>query len=137
MSDREVTNRFIDALHALEREHDLESIASLYAAESEIGNVVSPRQFTGPDGARDFWRSYRTTFQEMQSSFRNVIVGDGCAALEWTTTGTSAEGDPFTYSGVSILELTDGEIRRFWAYFDPHALGKQIESSVAGGAAAT
>jgi ketosteroid isomerase-like protein len=136
VSDHDATQRFIDALHALERERDLEAIAGLFGPESEIGNIVSPRRFAGTDGAREFWSSYRSTFGDMESSFQNVIVGDGCAALEWTTSGTSADGDPFTYSGVSILELSDGRIQRFWAYFDPHALGQQIESSAAHASAA-
>jgi predicted ester cyclase len=56
-----------------------------------------------------------------------VIVSDGRAALEWTTTGTSTHGAPTTYAGVNILEFADGQISRFWAYFDPSDLGRQIE----------
>jgi ketosteroid isomerase-like protein len=63
------------------------------------------------------------------SSFRNVIVSDGRAALEWTTTGTSAAGVPISYEGVSILEMADGKITRFRAYFDPHDLGLQIDQA--------
>jgi ketosteroid isomerase-like protein len=137
VSDQELTQRFIDALHALEGDRDLETIVRLYSPQSEIGNIVSPRQFSGVDGAREFWTSYRSTFGTAESSFRNVIVGDGRAALEWTTTGTSADGDPFTYSGVSILELADGRITRFWAYFDPHSLGQQIENPARVAASAT
>lgn len=131
VSDRELAERFIDALRALERERDLEAIAGLFAAESEIGNIVSPRQFSGLEGAREFWRSYRSTFDAMESTFRNVVAADGRAALEWVTHGTSTDGDPFSYSGVSMLEFADGRIRRFWAYFDPHALGLQIEQRAA------
>lgn len=125
--DTEMAQRFIAALHALERERDLDTIAGLFADDGEIGNIVSPRTFTGREGARHFWESYRGTFDEIESTFRTVIARDGQAALEWTTDGTSADGDPFTYSGVSILEFANGQITRFWAYFDPHALGRQLE----------
>ncbi|MFN8593353.1 MAG: nuclear transport factor 2 family protein [Thermomicrobiales bacterium] len=127
MTETEITERFIAALHALERDHALDPLVALFAAESEIGNLVSPRTFAGPDGAREFWRSYRANFGEVASKFRNVIVSDGRAALEWTSVGTGADGEPFTYSGVSILEFGDDQIARFWAYFDPHDLGRQIE----------
>ena len=127
MTEAAMTQQFLAALEALERERNLEPMVDVFAADSEIGNIVSLRRFSGPDGARAFWTAYRDTFDVVESSFRNVIVGDGRAALEWTTTGTSADGAPFRYDGVSILEFTDTEITRFWAYFDPGDLGWQIE----------
>lgn len=127
------TQRFIDALAALERDRDVERIAGLFTPESEVGNIVSPREFSGPEGARTFWAAYRETFGEVSSQFRNVIVSDGRAALEWTTTGTSAQGAPITYAGVSILEFADGQISRFWAYFDPSDLGRQMEQDASSG----
>ncbi|MFT4040888.1 MAG: nuclear transport factor 2 family protein [Thermomicrobiales bacterium] len=128
------TQPFIDALATLERYRDAEPIAALFAPESEIGNIVSLHEFTGPEGAREFWTAYRETFGEMQSEFRNVIEGEDRAALEWTTTGTSAHGAPVTYSGVSIIEYADDQITRFRAYFDPGDLGRQMEQGgTAGG----
>lgn len=127
MSDQAGTTQFMDALAVLERDRDVEPIAALFAAESEIGNLVSPRQFSGVEGAREFWQAYRAAFGDVSSEFRNVIIGDGRAALEWTTSGTSAQGAPVAYAGVSILEFADGQISRFWAYFDPSDLGRQME----------
>jgi limonene-1,2-epoxide hydrolase len=132
MVDTDVTQQFIDALAALERERNAEQITALFGSESEVGNIVSPRQFSGVEGARAFWEAYRDTFGEVASSFRNVIGNDGRAALEWTTTGTSAAGAPISYEGVSILEMADGKITRFRAYFDPHELGLQIEQTSQG-----
>ena len=122
-----VTQRFLDALHALERDREVDGLVELYAEGAEIGNVVSPRQFAGPDGAREFWTAYRATFGEMESTFRNVIQGEGRSALEWTTTGTSPDGTPIEYAGVSILEFEGERIKRFWAYFNPTQLGHQLE----------
>lgn len=127
MSDRAGIEQFMAALSALERDRDVETIAALFAAGSEIGNLITPRHFSGPEGARGFWQAYRATFDEVQSEFRNVIAGDGSAALEWTTSGTSAQGAPISYTGVSILEFAGGKITRFWAYFDPGDLGRQME----------
>jgi ketosteroid isomerase-like protein len=134
MSNAETTDRFVAALHALERDRDVTTIAGLFDEDSEIGNVVSPRDFRGREGAREFWEAYRHWFGEIESTFRNVIVSDGRAALEWTTTGSSASGDPITYDGVSILEMTNGRITRFRAYFDPGGLGEQMHLANAGAA---
>ena len=133
MVDTDLTQQFIDALAALERERNVERMTALFGPESEVGNIVSPRQFSGAEGARAFWEAYRDTFGEVASTFRNVIVSDGRAALEWTTTGTSAAGAAFSYDGVSILEMAGGKITRFRAYFDPHDLGLQIEQTSQGG----
>ena len=70
---------------------------------------------------REFWTSYRGTFGQMKSEFRNVFATEEGAALEWTTTGTS-NGDSVSYDGVSILEFEDGQVRRFMAYFDTRDL---------------
>jgi ketosteroid isomerase-like protein len=122
----DLVERFIAALETLEQQRDVEPLADLYATEAEVGNVVTPHEFTGPDGARDFWTRYREAFGEVRSSFRNVIVAEGRAALEWTTEGTNADGSPFTYDGVSILEMDGDAITRFRAYFNPSDLGRQI-----------
>ena len=122
-----IAEQFIEALRALEETRELEAIVALYAEESEVGNINAPEKFTGPEGAREFWTKYRETFGEMRSTFRNRIITDASAALEWTTEGTTANGAPVNYEGVSILEIEGDHIKRFRAYFDPEALGRQIE----------
>ena len=46
-------------------------------------------------------------------------------ALEWTTEGTS-NGNLVSYDGVSILEIEDGKVRRFMAYFDTRRLTNRV-----------
>jgi limonene-1,2-epoxide hydrolase len=122
-----IAEQFIEALRALEEQRELEAMVALYAEESEVGNINAPEKFMGPDGAREFWTKYRETFGEVRSTFRNRIITDTRSALEWTTEGTTANGAPVNYEGVSILEIEGDRIMRFRAYFDPEALGKQIE----------
>ena len=123
----QTAQRFSDALGQLAAGRELDEIVRLFAADAEVGNVVSPEKFRGPEGAREFWGAkYRDTFGEVRSTFRNVFAAGNRAALEWTTEGTTGDGTPVKYDGVSILE-TDGEqIKRFCAYFDAGALGRQL-----------
>ncbi len=114
---------FIDALNKLESDRDLETICSLFSEKCEIGNVVTDDKNIG---VREFWNSYRETFDEVHSTFRNEIITDGVTALEWTTRGTNSDGHEFKYDGVSILEFASDRITRFHAYFNPNKLGKQI-----------
>lgn len=114
---------FIGALNKLEANRDLETICGLFSENCEIGNVVTEDKNIG---APEFWTSYRGSFDKVNSTFRNEIIMDGAAALEWKTTGTNSEGREFEYEGVSILEIEGDKITRFHAYFDANKLGKQM-----------
>ncbi len=123
----QVAENFVQALRSLEESRDLEQIVALHAEEAEVGNIVAPEKFHGTQGAREFWTKYRDTFGEVRSTFRNRIITDSRAALEWTTEGTSGNGgEKINYEGVSILEIEGDKIKRFRAYFNAGALGQQI-----------
>ena len=119
----ETAKKFIDALHKLEADRDLETIAGLFDESAEVSNVLTEDR---PMDAREFWQHYRDNFGEIKSTFRNEIITESRAALEWVSEGTSSEGNEFKYSGVSILEIDGEKITRFEAYFDPSNLGHQI-----------
>ena len=120
---QETAKKFVEALHKLEAERDLETIVGLFGENSKVGNVV-----TGDKNldASQFWQSYRDNFDRVESTFRNEIITENRAALEWTSKGTSSDGNEFEYDGVSILETEGEKISRFHAYFDPNKLGRQI-----------
>jgi limonene-1,2-epoxide hydrolase len=122
---KEVANDFVEALHKLEEDRDVEALVEIHAEDCEVGNVSVSQTFRGHEGLREFWTAYRKTFGEMRSTFRNVFATEEGAALEWRTEGTS-NGDTVSYAGVSILEVEGGKVRRFMAYFDPRALTPQV-----------
>jgi limonene-1,2-epoxide hydrolase len=121
----EVANGFVEALRKLEEDEDIEALVAIHTEDCEVGNVSVPQTFRGHDGLREFWTSYRKTFGEMRSEFRNVIASEDGAALEWTTEGTS-NGDSLSYNGVSILEIEGDKVSRFMAYFDTRDLASQV-----------
>lgn len=118
---RAMTTRFIDALGRLESEGDADALVALYAPDAVAGNVVKPDAGQGEQGVRHFWEQYRSSFDEIRSTFRNEVEGDGAAALEWQSEG-SMKGNPLRYAGVTVLEFGEGGITRSCAYFDPTAL---------------
>ncbi len=122
---REVADSFVEALRKLEDDRDVEALVMIHTEGCEVGNVSVPETFRGHQGLREFWTSYRSTFGEMKSEFRNVFATQDRAALEWTTVGTS-NGDSVSYDGVSILEIEGGKVRRFMAYFDTRDLTRQV-----------
>jgi hypothetical protein len=80
-----IAKQFIDALHKLERERDLETIVSLFSEDCDVGNVVTDDKDIS---AEKFWSSYRESFGKVESTFRNEIITGDATALEWTTSGT-------------------------------------------------
>jgi limonene-1,2-epoxide hydrolase len=121
----EVADDFVKALRRLEEDRNVEPLVELHTEDCEVGNVSVSGTFRGHEGLREFWTSYRSTFGEMKSEFRNVFATEDGAALEWTTEGTSND-DAVSYDGVSILEIEGGKVRRFMAYFDTRDLAPQV-----------
>lgn len=119
----QIAENFIEALRKLEADRDVETIAALFADGAEVGNVTAAENKLA---AKEFWTNYRDTFDEVNSEFKNKVIADGTAALEWTTSGTNKNGHEISYEGVSILEMDGGKIKRFFAYFNPGKLGEQI-----------
>jgi ketosteroid isomerase-like protein len=122
----ERAQRFVDALGKLEQSGDLEPLLALFSDDAQVSNVASQRVFSGRDGARQFWSEYKGTLGRVRSTFRNMIESADRVALEWETQGTAHNGAAISYEGVSIIEWDGDRIRRFYAYFDPHALGLEM-----------
>ena len=120
-----ISEKFVEALQELEADRNIEKITALFAADAEINNVVTIENSHNLN-AEEFWTKYRDNFGEVNSKFSNKIYGENNAALEWTTTGTSTDGGKIEYEGVSILEIDNDKITRFFAYFDSGKLGKQL-----------
>ncbi|CAN98610.1 hypothetical protein sce8440 [Sorangium cellulosum So ce56] len=118
-----LASEFIEALRRIEESGDVEPMARLFAPDAELSNPAISRPLHGPDGARNFWRSYRHAFGEVRSEFRCVAESDNASLLEWTSRGTLPSGAEFSYEGVSVIEHPAGAIARFKAYFDPRCLG--------------
>ena len=123
---KQLTNEFLSGLKTLEESKDTEPLTRLYSVDASIGNVIAPDQFHGPQGAEKFWKEYRSVFETVKSEFRNIIIVSERAALEWTTEGTSLDGKPMHYAGVTLLEMNGGKITRSCAYFNPRTLGSQM-----------
>lgn len=120
---------FIEALRAVEQQGDVEPMAALFADDAELRNPSDLHAHRGPDGAREFWRAYRATFEHVESSFRRIVADERGAALEWTSQGRAAGGTDFTYEGVTLLEWEGDRLGRFRAYFDP----SDLTGAVSGG----
>src|ERR1700735_703092 len=115
---QEVAYRFIQELSALEQDGEVEPIVGTFAEFCEIGTTVIPEKLQGKERAREFWNSYRTTFRNIHSTFRNIVIGDNSIALEWTAAGVNQSGRDIHYDGVTILDTVGARITHLRTYFD-------------------
>lgn len=122
----ERAQRFVDALGKLEESGDVEPLLSLFSEDAQVSNVASSRVFSGREEIGQFWREYKGMLARVRSVFRNMIEAGDRVALEWESQGTAHNGAAISYEGVSIIEWDGDRVRRFYAYFDPHALGMEL-----------
>ena len=128
----ELAKEFSQALHAVDRREQgaIERIAGMYSPEARITNAalkLAGEERNGLDGARVFWEQYQNSFREASTAFFELTCSERGAGLFWTTKGTDAAGDSFSYDGVSLLVFDDeGRITLFRGYYDTRELSKRV-----------
>ena len=109
---------FMRALDETERTGDVEPIVQLFSDEAELQRLARSLVEKGRRGAEQFWREYLHVFRRVHTEFGPATEQDGRTVLEWTSQGELNTGEPVSYAGVSVLESSDGQIRRFRTYYD-------------------
>ena len=117
----ENTSRFMQALQQAEASGDVEPLVALFAEDAELSNLAHDQPARGREGARGFWTEYLRAFDQVRSTFRQVLESPAGAALEWVSEGTRAGGHPLRYRGISVIESRGGLIQQFRTYYDSAA----------------
>ena len=117
----ELAEKFMHTLQAIESSQDVEPLIALFSEDVELSNLLMAEPQHGHDGARQFWQKYLSVFGQIHSEFTHVSEGGNTIALEWTSEGTLANGEPIKYRGVSLLERQHGQVQRFRTYYDSAA----------------
>lgn len=118
---RELTERFMEALHQLHADRDVEPMVALYSDDATLTKLGDQNEAHGTDGARTFWENYRAVFDGISSTFDHTIVGETAVSLEWVSQGSLRGGHPFSYAGASMLEGDAEKISSFRTYYDSAA----------------
>lgn len=115
---RELTERFMHAIQLMEQTGEVDALVALFSDTAELDNVMKSDCQHGPDGARQFWRTYLSAFDHVRSQFTHVTESDDTAVMEWTARGALPNGRPLTYRGISVVEHEGDRVRRFRTYYD-------------------
>jgi len=99
-------------------------MAALQQAEA-TGDVtlrnLTQQTWEGEAGARAFWETYLGNFEKIRSEFTRSHEADGLGVMEWTASGRLRGGHPVEYRGVSLIELSGGQVAAFRTYYDSAA----------------
>jgi hypothetical protein len=112
-----LAERFKQALQQTEETREASHVASLFAEGAPLTNLGGDH---GTD-AKLFWQIYLDQFSDVRSEFTSEIMSDNGASLEWQSRGTTAEGNPIDYRGVSIIEYNADAVTSFRTYYDSAA----------------
>lgn len=117
----QITQRFLDALAALESRRSLEAMTEVFSNAARLSRLGRPAE-RGRDGVRSFWQEYRDQFGDrVESQFSRLIETEQVVTLEWSTDGVLSTSRPISYTGVSVFEFDGDEITDFRTYYDSAA----------------
>ncbi|AFZ65880.1 nuclear transport factor 2 family protein [Deinococcus peraridilitoris] len=117
---KDVTDRFMQALQQAEASKDPSPLIELYAEDSSTENLATP-PLQGREGAQQFWTKYLDVFQDIRSEFFAQADSDTTGVMEWTARGHLKDGKPIEYKGVSIIDVHEGQVKKFRTYYDSAA----------------
>lgn len=106
---------FGEALQRFEQESDVAVLTELFADDATLLRLDARGDRTD---AAAFWKEYREQFDEIATTFSNVVEGDDQFALEWTSKATLRGGRPIEYRGVTCIDLEGDKIVRLRTYYD-------------------
>ena len=127
--DHPTARRFVDALHALERDGEsaLEAMVALFDAQATVANAaldLAGDERAGAEGVRRFWADYCRSLAGAETAFHAVTVAPDAVGLFWTSrlAGAPPGGG---YEGATLLRLGPGAgagVVAMRGYYDTRAL---------------
>jgi ketosteroid isomerase-like protein len=113
-----IAQTFMETLQQTESSGDVEPLVALFTENAELSNLSMDDPLQGREQIRHFWKNYLSIFDRIQSRFTHVTEGKSTIVLEWISEGALASGEPMSYRGVSVLEMTNQQVQRFRTYYD-------------------
>ena len=121
--DKGLPARFKQALQEAEKTRDAKQMTGLFEKGAKLTNLGGDH---GTD-ALEFWQKYLEQFREIRSEFTSEVVNENGAALEWNSRGTTADGKPVEYRGISVLEFEGERATAFRTYYDSAAFLREAK----------
>lgn len=104
-------SRIVDRLVAAMNAHDLEGAAALFHPQYRSEQPVHPgRSFTGRAQMHANWQAMFAGIPDFHAEILRSADDGNTTWSEWRWTGNRTDGQRFQARGVTLFEITDGQI---------------------------
>lgn len=123
-----LTETFMERLQTIEASGDPAPLVELFADGTTLRNMTT-QEWSGVDGAQDFWTRYLANFETIRSEFFHHADDGHTGMMEWEATGKLADGADIAYRGISVIEHDGQKVQAFRTYYDSAAFVKPAVES--------
>ncbi|HYN88296.1 MAG TPA: ester cyclase [Ardenticatenaceae bacterium] len=89
---------------------------------------------TGPEGVKEYVRTYRTAFPDLHFTLHDIVVEGDRIAVRWTARGThdgelrgiAATGKRVAVTGITVFRLAGDKLAEAWIIYDMLGLLQQL-----------
>lgn len=123
--------RVIDRIRVAINDHDLEALASCFAADYLNETPVHPaRGFRGREQVRRNWEQIFAGVPDIEAQVVRTAMDGDIGWSEWDMGGTRLDGSSFRMRGVAIYRVTDDRAASCRFYLEPVDEGsEEIEAA--------
>jgi steroid delta-isomerase len=123
----EVVSKAIKTYFAAIRAMDIPAIVNTFAEDAVSHDPVGAQPIEGHQKLTEFFQSITAAFKEVGLTEDQVFVAGTGAAVKWTGSGISKQGNKVRFEGIDVFEVNEaGKIRRLYAYWNPAEMVAQL-----------
>jgi steroid delta-isomerase len=123
----EVVSKAIKSYFAAIRAMDIPAIVNTFAEDAVSHDPVGALPIEGHQKLTEFFQSITAAFKEVGLTEDQVFVAGTGAAVKWTGSGISKNGNKVRFEGIDVFDINEaGKIQRLYAYWNPAEMVAQL-----------
>src|SRR6185436_18422233 len=123
----EVVSKAIKTYFAAIRAMDIPAIVNTFAEDAVSHDPVGAQPIEGHQKLTEFFQSITAAFKEVGLTEDQVFVAGTGAAVKWTGSGISKNGNKVRFEGIDVFDVNEaGKIQRLYAYWNPAEMVAQL-----------
>jgi steroid delta-isomerase len=123
----EVVAKAVAEYFAAIRAMDQAAWVNTFAEDAISHDPVGAPAHEGHQKLREFFQSITAAFTEVGLTEDQVFVAGNSAAVKWTGSGISKQGNKVRFEGIDVFTINDaGKIQTLHAYWNPAGMVAQL-----------
>lgn len=123
----EIISRAVKEYFAAIREMNQNAWVNTFAEDAISYDPVGAPAIEGHQKLGEFFQSITAAFKEVGLTEDQVFVAGNQAAVKWTGTGVSKQGNKVRFEGIDVFTVNEaGKIQALEAYWNPAEMVAQL-----------